>query len=383
MADDADDIVVRTPRLLIRRFRDADLAPWQEHLNTPEVRVHLGGEVSREEMAERFARQRDSWNDEQGGWLAVERREDGAFLGYVGFGAITTEAAPEGLRGLPEIGWTLRADAWGQGFATEAARAMLVQAFEKFGHRAVVSQTSEANRGSWRVMERLGMERAVELDYDDPAYPPEENPTKVYRLDRAAWRDAARFRFETDRLVLRDWRQEDWDPFVRHTNTPAVMRWLGGEADAAAQAAFRARVPQFGLEHGHAFWIVERKDDGGHLAGEVLGFCGLKRANMAGGPQGDFEIGWRLREDAWGKGYAKEAALASLRAGFEQFAAPEIIALTIQQNTASWGLMERLGMHRRPELDFRCPDFLPDEETIVYSIDRAAWEARQRAEPAE
>ncbi len=190
------------------------------------------------------------------------------------------------------------------------------------------------------------------------------------------------FRLETERLVLRDWREEDWEPFFRHTNTPAVMRWLGGLLDTGAQAKMRERLPLVAQEHGHCFWVVERKPDGGHLAGELLGFCGLKRANMAGGPMGDFEVGWRLREDAWGKGYAREAAIASLDAGFEQFAAPNIIALTIAENTASWGLMERLGMRRREDLDFRCPDFLPDKTLIVYSIDRAEWQGIREREAA-
>ena len=183
------------------------------------------------------------------------------------------------------------------------------------------------------------------------------------------------FRLETERLILRDWRDQDWEPFFRHTNTPAVMRWLRGPHDDEARAKVRERLPLVAQEHGHSFWVVERKADGGYLAGEMLGFCGLKRANMAGGPMGDFEVGWRLREDAWGRGYAKEAAQASVEAGFARFGAPHIIALTIAENAASWGLMERLGMRRRAELDFRCPDFLPDRDTIVYSIDRAEWEA--------
>ena len=189
------------------------------------------------------------------------------------------------------------------------------------------------------------------------------------------------FRLETERLILRDWQGEaDWAAFFRHTNTPAVMRWLGGQLDEDGQARTRQRLPLVAEEHGHCLWFVERKADGGHLAGEALGFCGLKRANMTGGPMGDFEVGWRLREDAWGRGYAREAAAASLKTGFEAFAAPHIIALTVAENTASWGLMERLGMHRRPELDFYCPDMLPDKLTIAYSIDRAEWEAARLAE---
>jgi RimJ/RimL family protein N-acetyltransferase len=185
----------------------------------------------------------------------------------------------------------------------------------------------------------------------------------------------AEFRLETARLILRDWRDEDWPEFFRLTNTPAVMRWLGPVMDADKQAAQRARVEACAGRHGHCFWLVERKTDGGRLAGEVLGFCGLKRADADGSPvEGRFEIGWRLREDAWGHGYAKEAALTSLRAGFERFGAEEIVALTVIQNEASWGLMERLGMRRRADLDFPDDRYPPElRDTIVYSLARDEW----------
>lgn len=188
----------------------------------------------------------------------------------------------------------------------------------------------------------------------------------------------AEFRLETERLILRDWRDEDWAPFFRHTNTPNVMRWLGGVLDEDGRSAMRSRLASCKEQHGHNFWVVERKEDGGHQSGELLGFCGLKRANQQGAPIGDFEVGWRLREDAWGQGYAREAAEASLDAGFEQFGAPHIIALTVEGNTKSWGLMERLGMRRRRDLDFESTDFDPRGDTIiVYSLDRDEWNAHQ------
>jgi RimJ/RimL family protein N-acetyltransferase len=180
------------------------------------------------------------------------------------------------------------------------------------------------------------------------------------------------FRLETDRLVLRDWREEDWPEFFRLTNTPAVMRWLGW-MDEERQQAQRARVEACAARHGHCFWVVERKADGGHLSGEMLGFCGLKRADVAGSPvEGSFEIGWRMREDSWGQGYAKEAAIASLDAGFGRFGAEEIVALTVPGNEASWGLMLRLGMRRREDLDFHDARFEPDLQ-IVHSITREEW----------
>jgi RimJ/RimL family protein N-acetyltransferase len=177
------------------------------------------------------------------------------------------------------------------------------------------------------------------------------------------------FRHETERLILRDWREDDWPRFFTVTNTPEVMRWLGGVLDDAGMAAQRARVEGCAAQHGHCFWAVERRADG-----ELLGFCGLKRADAPNSTvTGMPEIGWRLREDAWGQGYAKEAALASLDLAFGKFGAEEVVALTVADNTASWGLMERLGMRRRPELDYSDPRYDPPwRDTVVYSLARNA-----------
>lgn len=188
----------------------------------------------------------------------------------------------------------------------------------------------------------------------------------------------AEFRLETERLVLRDWTAADWPEFFRVTNTPAVMQWLGGVMGEELQASLRRRVETCTALHGHCFWLVERKPDGAHLSGEALGFCGLKRADAPGSSVlGEFEIGWRLREDAWGMGYAKEAALASLAAGFERFGATQVVALTVTGNEASWGLMKRLGMRRREELDYPDSRFEPPlRDTIVYSLSREDWSNR-------
>lgn len=186
-------------------------------------------------------------------------------------------------------------------------------------------------------------------------------------------------RLETERLILRNWAPGDLARFAQVTNTPAVMRWLGGPMDAAALSATEARVLACHGSHGHCFWLVERKDDGGHLGGEVLGFCGLKRADApASTIPGAFEIGWRLREDAWGRGYAREAASASLDAAFTRFAAPEVFAITVIENTTSWGLMERLGMRRREDLDYDDMRYDPPlRHTLVWSIAPTMWtEAR-------
>ena len=94
----------------------------------------------------------------------------------------------------------------------------------------------------------------------------------------------AEYRHETDRLILREWREQDWPMFFAHTNTPAVMRWLGGVMNEAGMEMLRLRLESYQRDHGFTFWVVERKADGGHLSGELLGFCGLKRSNIEGGP---------------------------------------------------------------------------------------------------
>jgi RimJ/RimL family protein N-acetyltransferase len=182
---------------------------------------------------------------------------------------------------------------------------------------------------------------------------------------------------ETQRLRLRCWRAGDREEFVRHLNTPAVMRWLGGVQDKDSYDAGFDRIDAYQRDHGHTLWVVDRKHDRA-----LLGFCGLKRVNSpgAGSLTGDFEIGWRLREDAWGHGFAKEAAIATLDLAFGRFAAPHVVALTVAGNRDSWGLMQRLGMRRREDLDFIDSRFGPElNPSIIYRIDAEDWVAAREA----
>ena len=181
---------------------------------------------------------------------------------------------------------------------------------------------------------------------------------------------------ETERLRLREWRKGDREEFVRHLNTPAVMRWLGGVQEEQTYIAAFDRLDGYQRDFGHTFWIVERKSDDA-----LLGFCGLKRVNSSGATcTGDFEIGWRLREDSWGQGFAKEAAIASLDLAFDRFGAPHVIALTVPGNLSSQGLMKRLGMTRREDLDFEDERYGPDlNPCIVYRIEARDWPATRAA----
>jgi RimJ/RimL family protein N-acetyltransferase len=175
---------------------------------------------------------------------------------------------------------------------------------------------------------------------------------------------------ETARLILRDWDDADEERFYAVMNREEVMRHLGGVQLPGEWRAAYQRVRGFSRDFGHTFWIVEDRMSGG-----ILGFCGIKRVNAPGTAMtGEHEIGWRLRPEAWGKGIAREAAIASLDLAFGRFAAPHVVALTVADNKASWGLMERLGMIRRPDLDFIDERYGPElNPCIVYRIDAADW----------
>jgi RimJ/RimL family protein N-acetyltransferase len=181
------EIVIETERLVLRRELPGDIEVWLEHMNTPQVMDKVGGVKTAEKVAEDFARMAQTGKGDLP-FLLVARKADGMLLGKCGLAPIATELAPAALKDQVQVGWTFRADCWGHGYATEAARAVLAMAFERFGLAIVYSQTSERNRASWRVMERVGMTRLAELDYDDPDYPPEDNPTMVWGLAREAWR---------------------------------------------------------------------------------------------------------------------------------------------------------------------------------------------------
>jgi RimJ/RimL family protein N-acetyltransferase len=173
---------------------------------------------------------------------------------------------------------------------------------------------------------------------------------------------------ETERLILRGWRDSDVDPFNVMCRDPEVMRYLGPLASCEESAAAIARQKGYLDSRGYCFWALERSDNGA-----FLGFCGLKPGAPGTPIEQDIEIGWRLGRDHWGKGYAREAAQASLAWGWANTEAPLISAITVPGNTASWGLMERLGMTRVAGGEFDHPLAAPAlNPHILYRIGRPA-----------
>jgi ribosomal-protein-alanine N-acetyltransferase len=179
--------VIRTARLVLRRWQGEDLGPFAAMNADPAVMEHLGGAQSRE-ACRAFIAMVEAHVDEHGwGLWAVEAPGVAPFIGYVGLWTATE------VLGRPsvEVGWRLSRAAWGHGYATEAAREALRFGFEEVGLDEIVSFTVPQNTRSIRVMERIGMARDPGDDFDHPRVNPAVHPELVrhvlYRLDRPTW----------------------------------------------------------------------------------------------------------------------------------------------------------------------------------------------------
>ncbi len=161
----------------------------------------------------------------------------------------------------------------------------------------------------------------------------------------------------------------------RLLNTPTVMRHLGGVKELHEIEAKHAKAMASFAREGFSFLMMIERD-----TGELVGHCGIKRVDNPLAPNvGDHEIGWLVREDRWRRGYAYEAMKAVIEWGFGRVGAPNLVALTSEANAGSWKLMRKLGMTRRPDLDFTDPGFpAEDNPTIQYSLARNDWLANQK-----
>jgi RimJ/RimL family protein N-acetyltransferase len=148
---------LETERLRLRGWHDGDLDAYAEMYADPEVMRFLGGPVAREQAWRHLALLAGHWVLRGHGQWALERREDGRFVGRAGLWQ------PDGWPGL-EVGWALRRDAWGAGYATEAARAAIAWARDALGAGELISIIAPGNEASARVARRLGMEPGERRD---------------------------------------------------------------------------------------------------------------------------------------------------------------------------------------------------------------------------
>lgn len=151
---------------------------------------------------------------------------------------------------------------------------------------------------------------------------------------------------ETQRLILRPWRDGDMPAFAAIAADPEVMRDLGGPMDRATSDAKLGRYAATYGRVGYCRWAVTSR------AGVLLGYAGIMPLDADHPLAGFVDIGWRLARHAWGHGYASEAARAALDDAFGRLGLSEVVAFTAPDNRRSQGVMKRAGMRRDPERDF-------------------------------
>ncbi|HCJ29915.1 MAG TPA: GNAT family N-acetyltransferase [Pseudomonas sp.] len=180
-----------TPRLRMRGWQDSDLDALAEMCADPLVMRYFPALLSRDECAAAMARCRIHFTRHGVGFWALERKDDGRFIGMAGL-AWTRLQLP--FCPAVEIGWRLASDQWRQGLALEAAQASLTCAFEHLQLPEVVAYTAAVNEPSRQLMSALGMQHEARDDFEHPGVP-EGHPLRahvLYRMIRDNWGDTRR-----------------------------------------------------------------------------------------------------------------------------------------------------------------------------------------------
>jgi ribosomal-protein-alanine N-acetyltransferase len=179
---------LRTDRLLLRRWTEADREPFAALNADPEVMEHFPAPLTRPESDAMIERVEARFAESGFGWWALEVAATGEFIGFTGLSVPRFQAH---FTPAVEIGWRLARSAWGRGYATEAALRALGHAFEEARLDEVVSFTSAPNVRSQAVMRRIGMTRDPSDDFDHPLVPEGHRLRRhvLYRLTAARWKD--------------------------------------------------------------------------------------------------------------------------------------------------------------------------------------------------
>jgi 3-dehydroquinate dehydratase / shikimate dehydrogenase len=174
---------------------------------------------------------------------------------------------------------------------------------------------------------------------------------------------------KTPRLILRPWREEDFEPFAQLNADPRVMEHfpalLSKEESDQMVERIQANEKDWGL------WAVSVPG-----VSPFIGFIGLNQVTFTAPFTPAVEIGWRLAFKYWSKGYATEGAKACLKYGFEVLHLPEIVSFTTVQNKRSRAVMERIGMHYDAHGDFdhpRVPEGNKARRHVLYRIQADEW----------
>jgi RimJ/RimL family protein N-acetyltransferase len=179
----------------------------------------------------------------------------------------------------------------------------------------------------------------------------------------------------TRRLVLRHWRDGDLGPFRALNGDTRVMQYFPSVLTTEQSDNLASRIRKALAERDYGFWAAEAPS-----VSAFIGFVGLGRPGFESHFTPCVEIGWRLAEPYWGRGYASEAASAVLRHAFATLELQEVVSFTLPANRRSVAVMERIGMTRSEADDFDRPDLPeghPMRRHVLYRVRKSDWVTKQ------
>lgn len=184
---------------------------------------------------------------------------------------------------------------------------------------------------------------------------------------------SAPIELETPRLRLRSWRDEDLPAFAAMNADAEIMRYFPKPLSRKSSDALAGLIRGNMTKHGWGLWAIDVK-----TGPSFAGFVGLAVPVFKAHFTPAVEIGWRLRRDCWGRGYATEGAQAVLTFAFGRLNLAEIVSFTADSNVRSRAVMERLGMAHKPADDFDHPMIAagsPVRRHVLYRLTQKRWRA--------
>ena len=176
---------------------------------------------------------------------------------------------------------------------------------------------------------------------------------------------------ETERLILRRWKEADIEPFFKITSDPEVRRYYPNVLTINETKSLVTRIESHFVKESFGLWALELKS-----TGEFIGYTGLSKPTFEAHFMPCVEIGWQIARRYWGQGYAPEAANKALEDGFVRIGLDEIVSFTTVSNDKSIRVMEKLGMHRNPKDDYLHP-FLPEghplKPHVLFRLKKTEW----------
>lgn len=176
---------------------------------------------------------------------------------------------------------------------------------------------------------------------------------------------------KTKRLVLREWKEEDLEPFALMNGDPRVMEFFPATLSRKESDDLARRI--MAKMRGQSWGLWAASVIGG---ANFIGFIGLAKPEFEAHFTPAVEIGWRLDTNHWGKGYATEGAKAVLTYGFQTLLLDEIVSFTPVQNMRSRRVMEKIGMHHNPQDEFdhpKLPENHPLRRHVLYRLTKTNW----------